>query len=220
MENVLVFAPHPDDDVIGCGGSIAKHIHQGDGVAIVYMTSGEAGSLEYPAPKLRRLREIEARNSSVLLGVTDLTFLRHPDGYLEYTRTALDAVVSLIRCKQPTRIYIPHNHDSIPDHKVTHHLVMEASRRAGGPWFRQCGTESWKVRTVLGYEVSTPLVSVGYSQDISAYLPKKLEALRLHRSQLDSIPYDQAIQALNRYRGIMTGQGKYCECFQLLRALI
>jgi hypothetical protein len=97
---------------------------------------------------------------------------------------------------------------------------MEASRRAGGPWFRQCGTESWKVRTVLGYEVSTPLVSVGYSQDISAYLPKKLEALRLLRSQLDSIPYDQAIQALNRYRGIMTGQGKYCECFQLLRALI
>ncbi|MCX5780694.1 MAG: PIG-L family deacetylase [Firmicutes bacterium] len=220
MENVLVFAPHPDDDIIGCGGSVAHHINRGDQVAVVYMTSGEAGSLKYEPAKLVSVREMEAQNAAAVLGVFDLTYLRYPDGYLEYNQSYLDAVVTLIREKKPTWVYIPHQLDAIPDHQITHRIVREACRRAAGPWYPQCGREPWQVNTILGYEVWTPLTEVGFSLDISAFIALKLEALRLHRSQTESISYDQAVQGLNRYRGVMTGRGDYCECFQVLQAQI
>src|SRR5665647_2323521 len=218
MENVLVFAPHPDDDIIGCGGSLAHHVRRGDQVAIVYMTSGEAGSLKHEPAELAAIRENEAVQAAACLGVTDLTFLRCRDGYLEYNQSNLEALVILIRAKKPTRVFLPHHLDAIPDHQITHQLGREACRRAAGPWYPRCGNEPWQVNTILGYEVWTPLTEVGFSLDISAFISLKLEALQLHRSQTESIPYDQAVQGLNRYRGVMTGRGDYCECFQVLQA--
>lgn len=220
METILVFAPHPDDDIIGCGGSMAHHIHRGDQVAVVYMTSGEAGSLKYEPEELTSLRQTEAIHATAVLGVTDLTFLHYPDGYLEYNPSNLDTVVTLIREKKPTWVYIPHQQDAIPDHQITHRLVKEGCRRAAGPWHPKCGVEPWRVNTLLGYEVWTPLTEVGFSQDISPFISIKLQALQLHRSQIETIHYDQAILGLNRYRGIMTGRGDYCECFQVLQAQI
>ncbi|NMC28016.1 MAG: PIG-L family deacetylase [Syntrophomonadaceae bacterium] len=218
MEKVMVFAPHPDDDMIGCGGSMAHHVRQGDQVSIVYMTSGEAGSIDCQPGVLAACREDEAMRAAAGLQIEDLIFLRYPDGGLEFTPKHLDALVSIIRTRQPDRIYLPHSGDSVSDHEATHRLVMEAIRRAAGPWHPQCGPAPWRVATILGYEVWTPLGTIGSVQDISPYISLKLQALQAHRSQLRSLPYDQAIAGLNRYRGIMTGQGDYCECFQLIRA--
>lgn len=213
----MVFAPHPDDDIIGCGGSIARHTERGDQVAIVYLTSGEAGSLLCPPSELAALREDEARQAAGWLGVESLYYLRYPDGYLEYGKAALDDIVLLIRQFRPGRVYLPHSGDAVPDHQVTYRLVTEGIRRAGGPWFQQSGLQPWQVDTVLGYEIWTPLAAVGHITNIGAYIDRKLEALRLHRTQLEAIPYDEAVAGLNRYRGIMTGGGRYCECFQLIR---
>lgn len=214
---IMVFAPHPDDDIIGCGGSIARHTHNGDQVAIVYLTSGEAGSLRYRTSELAALREDEAHQAAGSLGAGPLFFLRYPDGYLEYSQAGLDDIVSLIRQFRPARVYLPHSGEAVPDHQITYLLVTEAIRRASGPWFQQGGLQPWRVPTVLGYEVWTPLATVGYSQDISDYITLKLEALRMHRTQLESIAYDEAVEGLNRYRGVMTGEGDYSECFQLIR---
>ncbi len=220
MESILVFAPHPDDDVIGCGGSIAKQVMAGNQVSIIYMTSGEAGSLATRADQLIRIREGEARSAAAHLGVTDLTFLRNPDGYLEYSPENLNSIVTIIRTKKPARIYVPHSADNVPDHLVTHRLVVEGARRAAGPWFQELGAPPWGVKHILGYEIWTPLQAVAHSEDISDFMPQKLESLQMHKSQLEHIRYDQAIQGLNRYRGIMTGKGDYCECFQLIQTQI
>jgi LmbE family N-acetylglucosaminyl deacetylase len=220
MESILVFAPHPDDDIIGCGGSIAKHIQQGNQISIIYMTSGEAGSLEYKPKELLQIREEEARNAAALLGVTDLIFFRNPDGYLEYTPENLIRILAIIRSKKPTMVYVPHSTDAVPDHLITHQLAVEGCRRAAGPWFQECGEQPWGVKHILGYEVWTPLQKLAHSEDISDFISLKLEALQNHKSQIKHIPYDQAIQGLNRYRGIMTGKGNYCECFQLIQTQI
>ncbi|MFA7078484.1 MAG: PIG-L deacetylase family protein [Syntrophomonas sp.] len=220
METVMVFAPHPDDDIIGCGGSIARHVQQGKPVSIVYMSSGEAGSLQHKSEDLARLREGEATAAAHSLGVTDLTFLHFPDGYLEFNKESLGCIVTLLRAKKPSLIYLPHSQDAVPDHQITNRLVLEGCRRAAGPWFPEYGKEVWQIKTVFGYEIWTPLQSVGYSENISSFMSDKLAALRMHKSQIDGIAYDQAIQGLNRYRGIMTGKGDYCECFQLIQAQI
>lgn len=215
--NVLVFAPHPDDDIIGCGGSIARHIQKGNHVAVVYMTSGEAGNLEYLPEDLARIREVEAAEAARSLGVTALIFLRNPDGYLQYDQDNLSRIATLIRTKKPNLVYLPHSHDAVPDHQVTHSLVVEGCRRAAGPWFPEYGPQPWQPETLLGYEVWTPLQSVGHSEDISDLIDPKLEALQMHRTQTKYIKYDDAIQGLNRYRGIMTRKGDYCECFQIIQ---
>ncbi|MDD4802398.1 MAG: PIG-L family deacetylase [Syntrophomonas sp.] len=220
MESILVFAPHPDDDIIGCGGSIAKHIQQGNTVAIVYMTSGEAGSLQYSPEQLAQIREEEARRAAGSLGVTAITFLGNLDGYLEYNKENLDRIVTIIRSQKPTLVYMPHSHDSVPDHLATHRLTVEGCRRAAGPWFQECGGRPWAVKNILGYEIWTPLQTIAHCEDISDFIQLKLDALQMHKSQLEHIRYDEAIQGLNRYRGIMTGKGNYCECFQLIKAQI
>ncbi|MGE5544700.1 MAG: PIG-L deacetylase family protein, partial [Bacillota bacterium] len=82
--------------------------------------------------------------------------------------------------------------------------------------FQECKGEPWKVAMALAYEIWTPLQQYTRVVDITSHMEKKLAAINLHQSQLLDIRYDQAIQGLNRYRGITTGEGDYCECFQIL----
>jgi len=71
---------------------------------------------------------------------------------------------------------------------------------------------------MLTYEVWTPLSQYNLAVDISDFMQIKLAALREHKSQLAAIAYDEAVQGLNRYRGVTSGAGQYCECFQLIKA--
>jgi N-acetylglucosamine malate deacetylase 1 len=214
--NVLVFAPHPDDDLIGCGGSMIRHRQAGHVVTVAYMTSGDAGSLNCGKAELAGLREQEAREATGLLGIQDLIFLKNADGYLAYDRDNLIRLTDLVRGKKPQVVYIPHGRERHPDHRATHELAVEAVRRARGPWFQECAGQPWAVETLLCYEVGTPLQEISYVEDITAVMPLKIKALRQHRSQLRDIAYEEAAQCLNRYRGITTGRGQYCECFQVL----
>jgi len=215
---VLVVAPHPDDDVIGCGGSMIHHIRKGHSVTVVYMTSGEAGSLVHSKEELREIREAEARDAASVMGVSDLIFLRNADGSLAAKSESLTLLVRMIREKRPVLIYFPHADEGCRDHRITHEICREAVQRASGPWFQECPGKPWLVEGVLCYEVWTPFREASFIEDISDCMELKLEALRRHRSQLASIPYDDAVQGLNRYRGVMSGRGDYCECFKILSA--
>ncbi len=215
---VLVVAPHPDDDVIGCGGSLIRHVREGHAVTAVYMTSGEAGSLAHSKEELRRIREEETREASVVMGFDDLIFFGNEDGYLVESPENLIRMVRLIRRIRPEIIYFPHAGEGCRDHRVTHAICAEAVQRARGPWFQECSGEPWSIDTVLCYEIWTPLAEVSCAEEITAVIDLKLEALRRHRSQMAAIPYDEAVKGLNRYRGAMTGRGTYCECFQILSA--
>lgn len=216
-KRVLVCAPHPDDEIIGPGGSIAKHKKNGNEVSIVYMTSGDAGSLQYTKQELAEIREQEAKAGAQIIGAGATYFLRNPDGYLTYDQKNLIDLINLIREIKPDIVYIPHKNDAHKDHMVTYEIVSEAIKRASGNCFQECTGSPWTVETVLCYEVWTPLSEVTYTEDISACMAQKLEALRQHVSQVQDFKYDDAVEGLNRYRGTMTGIGKYGECFQVLK---
>lgn len=221
-KKILVFSPHPDDDIIGCGGSIAKHKKNGHDISIAYMTSGDSGSLEYSKKELVKLREKEASKAAEILGVTKLHFLRNSDGYLTHDQKNLIQLISLIRKEQPDIVYIPHHADAHSDHIITHELVVEAVKRAGWSCFQECPGKPWNVQTILCYEVWTPLQEVSYSEDISEFMELKLKALRQHASQLSRTKFDDAIQGLNRYRSVInlnsTKQSvMYAEAFQIIK---
>jgi LmbE family N-acetylglucosaminyl deacetylase len=212
-KRVLVFAAHPDDDLIGCGGSLAKHVKSGNRVSVCYLTSGEGGGLEHSKKELAKMREDEAKKAAKIIGFTDVIFLRNRDGYLEYDVAILKQLVDLIRNRQPHVVYVHHHMDAHEDHKVISQIVNEAIGRAGGPIFQEYKGEPWPVETVLAYEVWTPLSEFNYVEDISEFVSIKTAALRKHQSQIKIIRYDEATEGLSRYRGAMTGKGKYCEVF-------
>ncbi len=210
--NILVFSPHPDDDVIGCGGSIAKHIKSGHNVTAVYMTSGTACPSRYSPEELGIVREKEATDAADILGVQNLIFLRYPDGGLAYSPEVIAMLEGLIKQTKPDKIYIPHKNDSHKDHKMTYQLVCQALAS-----ILQKSLEEWKQPIVLCYEVWTPLQYVSHKENITDYMPLKIAALQKHASQIELVRFDKAVKALNRYRGIMKECGRYCECFELLK---
>jgi LmbE family N-acetylglucosaminyl deacetylase len=110
--NVLVLAPHPDDEVIGCGGAVIKHILKGDKVSVLFITSGEAGNREENPENLMRVRESEAQQASEILGMTEVDFLHQPDGYLAYNSELLNLLTAKIRAASPDIVYLPHSADA------------------------------------------------------------------------------------------------------------
>lgn len=219
-KRILVFAAHPDDDLIGCGGSLAKRIEHGDEVSVCFMTSGDAGSLEYTKRQLSKIRESEAKKAAKIMGYKKVFFLRNPDGYLEYSKKNIVSVINIIRKERPNVVYVHHENDDHMDHKTTYKIVNECIRRARGQCFQECKGSPWSVEIILSYEVWTPLSEFNYAEDVSRFIDKKIRALEEHRSQIKLVSYDEAAKSLARYRGIMSGCGKYCEVFKILKSRI
>jgi N-acetylglucosamine malate deacetylase 1 len=206
--HVLVLAPHPDDEAIGCGGSVCLHVAKGDTVSVLFLTSGELGLKQLSRENAWKIREAEARKSCAILGITHTEFLRGPDWMI--TDAAKDFAPLLARtlCSTPPGlIYLPHPSDGHPDHQACLPLLRAALAKSVviAPELR-------------GYEVWTPLSQHDVVQDISAVMPRKLRALRAHRSQLHEFDYVRAVKGLNGYRGVLAARCAYAEVFQTLSA--
>ncbi len=128
----IVFAPHPDDETLACGGTILQKTRAGAAVQIVYLTDGSSAYPGLIDPQhLAEIREQEALLAAEVLGVPgqNVTFLRFPDGELAAnTETAIVQVGELLLKHQPDEIFIPHHQepDDIPDHGATNRIVKAA----------------------------------------------------------------------------------------------
>lgn len=222
-QRALFIAPHPDDEVLGCGGTIAKLTAAACEVQIAYLTSGEQGSRDIPEAALGVLREREARAATSVLGVDpeSLTFLRIGDGRISpYDPGQADAVIRLLRQVRPTLLYLPHAEDGSFDHQAAHQVVIRAADMAGSGNFPHLGQAHW-VPTVLGYEVWTPITRPGYLEDIGDFTAAKLAALGCYASQASkgcaqAAHVGPAGLALSAFRGAVT-TGGHREAFSVLR---
>jgi LmbE family N-acetylglucosaminyl deacetylase len=204
--NVLIIAPHPDDEAIGCGGTICHHVQQGDAVSAVFLTSGELGLKQLSRETAWKIREREAQRSTQVLGIHAVTFLRQPDWMLgDHLPAAASALRAVLEERRPALIYLPHPDDAHPDHQACLPLVKRALKRTAlGPV------------ELRGYEVWTPMANYDRAQDISAFMARKLRALRCHRSQLAEFDYVHAVRGLNSYRGALAAKSRFAEVFQRL----
>lgn len=203
--NVLVIAPHPDDESIGPGGTIARHVASGDGVYILVLTSGERGfpSHDSTADHARRsLREAECAEASRRLGASLLPFARLPDGALSASSTvAAHALADALAALRPERVYLPHEADEHEDHRAVASILRAAVQRSGFvPW-------------ALGYEVWSPMPWFDQVEDISDVLDRKLHAIAAYPSQLAQFAYDRAARGLAMYRGAIAARCEAAEVF-------
>jgi N-acetylglucosamine malate deacetylase 1 len=204
MSRILVLAPHPDDESVGCGGMLLKHSEQGDEIHVVFLTSGEKGGHGRSEAETIRLREEEARKASRLLKVRKIEFWHLPDGALRPTLPAQERLRRKLKAFRPHRIYVTHENEMHADHRGAAHLLRRALLGGGQ-----------KDPEVLGYEVWTPIQELSEIVDVSPFMERKLRAVRSYRSQCAVVGFAEAVRGLNRYRGELHSWpgGDYAECF-------
>jgi len=206
--NILVIAPHPDDETIGCGGALCLHAARGDRVTVVFLTSGELGLKGRAPEKAWQIRESEARAAGRILGVARLEFFRLPDWTVgDHVKSGARLLLPILKAERPEMIYLPHPRDWHPDHQAALPLLRAAWRGVRRPAVE-----------LRAYEVWTPLPDFDRVEDISRVMPRKLRALRAHRSQLGEFDYERAVRGLNQFRGALAGKCSCAEVFQTINA--
>lgn len=221
MASVLVVAPHPDDEVLGCGGTIRRMVVQGEAVTVAIVTKGTP---LYPAAQVRKVRA-EARKASERLGVGKLLFLDLPVTTLHLIpEHELNPVFSkLVETTRPDVVLLPFPGDRHEDHRQVFDAMMVAMRPDG---------RRHRVGRIACYETvsethwAAPGVEAVFEPnwyvDITGTLPDKLAAMREYESQLaEGIPARsiEAIESLARFRGSVVGRGA-AEGFWIARDLV
>jgi LmbE family N-acetylglucosaminyl deacetylase len=200
-ERLLVLAPHPDDEVIACGGLVAQHIREGRSVRIVVATDGaEAGDAA--------VREEESRRALAILGGAEVEFLRFPDRQLG--SAVAEHLHRVLHEFRPDLILAPSPIEIHPDHLALATAFCELIQRD------ETLFADLAVATVAFYEVGQPL-RPNAIVDITDVADAKYEAIAAHASQTATRDYVAYARGLNAYRAMtMPGDVKFAEGYYVV----
>jgi LmbE family N-acetylglucosaminyl deacetylase len=208
---VLVLAPHMDDEILGCGGALRKHLLSGARVTVVYMTDGRKGgdpdfyrcgltqeAIENFESALVVQRKEEAQRAAEIVGIQKQIFLDHCDGRLKVSRQTVNQLQAILQAEKPTVIYLPSILDTHPDHRATNRIFYASTKNFScanvpAPIYRE-------------YEVWTPVLS-NRIIDISDVVEIKHKAIQQFGSQIAQTNYLRTQLALNAYRSLYCSQG-------------
>lgn len=227
-DSVLVVAAHPDDEVLGCGGSIVRHVEAGDRVRVLIVAEGVTSrqlqrDRDQVTPELSVLAHAAEKAGSIL-GVESVELLDLPDNRLD-SLDRLDLIKTIekrIDSYHPQVVYVHHAGDVNVDHRRLHEAVVTASRPMPGQ----------SVRRLLSFEVASssewqpPASGLQFLPncfvDISNQWHRKREALLAYASEMRPWPHSRSLKALEhhaRWRGAQVGV-EAAEAFCLLRQVM
>ena len=225
MKKVLVVAAHPDDEMLGCGGTIIEHLKRGDRVGIMIAAEGITSRDEKRNYEKRKKEVLElskiSKKIAKNLKLSFIDFLSFPDNRLD-SLDLLDIVkkieIRLLNFK-PRLVYTHHSNDLNVDHNIVNRAVLTACR----PYPKQT------VKKILTFEIpsstnwndlsrASPFLP-NYYQEITNSLEKKLKLLKMYKGEIREWPHARSIRAIESlavYRGSSVGL-KAAEAFQLVR---
>ena len=204
--NVLVLAPHPDDETFGCGGTIRMLTEGGVAVDVAFLTRGEQGveegvaATEETRRRMAETRTREAQAACQILGVQSVHFLNGHDTCLGDEPQLARAIARLLDACDYQRVFCPWPHDSHDDHRATFALLRSAvaqSRTSATFWL---------------YEIWKPLPANTFVP-IDRTWEAKQQAIEQYRSQLDQLNYREGFLGLAAYRSLFCPSSRYAEAF-------
>jgi LmbE family N-acetylglucosaminyl deacetylase len=203
-ERVVVLAPHMDDEVIGCGGALARHVACGAEVTIVFLTDGRrGGGPDHPDPEdLVATRKREAQLALRELGIAKTVYLDGEDGRLAASAGLHQRLRAVLEDVRPEIVYLPFFLEEHPDHRAASSILAAAVH--GTALSFRCNA----------YEVWTPLFPNCLVR-IDATIDAKRRALGHYQSQLGEADYLHTALGLNAYRSsaLLDGGCRYAEAF-------
>lgn len=222
MRKILVIAPHADDEILGCGATMAKACAKGDDVYVLICTNASVGAPElFSADIIKQIRT-EAIEAHSVLGVKETFFLEFPAPVLDqYPRYKMSNEISAIIKKTGVdTVYIPHRGDCHKDHAIIHECAMVACRPLASCTVKNVFAYETLSETEWGEPIAAEFfVPVKYNTFFVEEFQKKLDAMSCFKSQLYSFPASrslEAIEALAKYRGC-TVSAERAEAFEVMR---
>ena len=220
MKTVLVIAPHPDDEVLGVGGTILRHLAGGDAVHVVICTRGEEE--RFGKEQVERVQK-EARDAHAFMGVSKSHFLDLPAARLDtIPGSEVNAAVGeVFEAVGPDVLYIPHVGDVHRDHQIIFRAAMVCCGPIGDHFPKRILAYETVSETDWYAAPMTPAFSPNVYIDITAHVEKKLQACGIYASQVRSAPDQRSIEAL-RALAVTRGHAmgfEYAEAFVLVREL-
>ncbi len=218
MRTVLGVAPHPDDETLGCGGTLLRH--RDDGCALHWLIATQASAGEGVSQAWVEQRERTIERVAEAYGMAEVHRLGAPATRLDAVPLAdlVGATSEVFSKVAPHVVYLPHPGDAHSDHRRAFEMCA-----SGGKWFRQASVEEIYAyetlsETRFGLDDRQPFRPTAYV-DVSMWLERKLEILREYSTELAAFPFprsEESTEALARVRGAESGF-EAAEAFQLLR---
>ena len=230
---ILIIVAHPDDEILGMGGTILNHTKKGDDVTIVYLTTGIASrrSSNYnnsPSYKLsknesmkikKQILELQndAKNSSKILGVKKTIFFDYPDNELDTVPLLkiIKTIEEIVSSIMPDRIYTSHFADLNVDHRTVFEAILTACRPTGLP-----------VKEIICFEILSSTewtfsydFKPNYFINIEKELASKIKAMKIYKNEIRKFPHPRSIENIKisaKRWGTVCGFNA-AEAFQIIR---
>ena len=215
MKNILFISPHPDDETLGCGGTIFHHHKKKDNIFLLIITnlSSELGwtkkTIETRAKEINKIKKF--------YGFKKVFNLNFPTKFLDAVPITkiIEEISKIIKKSNSEIIYIPSKDDSRTDHQIVSKACLSSIK-----WFRNPS-----VKKVMGYEVISE-TNFNFAQnnfkpnifiDITPFMKQKILAMKIYKSEIKKHPFprsEEAIRSLAILRGSQSGK-RFAEAFQL-----
>lgn len=224
--NVLVVAAHPDDEVLGCGGTIARLASEGHRVSIAILGEGVTGrhnQRDEAEPKALAALHADAKRAGEILGAACVEVLDLPDNRFD-TVPLLDInkrVEKLIGAHKPEAVYTHHPGDLNLDHVITHRAVLTATRPMAGTCVKSVYAFEIASSTEWAFAATGSAFAPNVFVDIEKFIDAKCHAMASYESEARDFPHPRSEQALRAQatRWGATCGGVAAEAFQLVRAV-
>ena len=208
-KSILVLAPHPDDEIIGMGGTLSMHIENQSEVTVLYLTDGrhDCPWLEIPEAEMINIRRMEAEEIGKKYCINQI-FWEKEDTCLINDSETVSAMIEILHRIRPKIIYLPALLDNHRDHYFTNLILLDALK-----------SSSLTKMTVIGYEVWNNVQFPNYVIDISSCFKTKIEMLNHYATPLKGIDYIKSSKyrnALNYYMYVNSRIDGYAEAFYCL----
>lgn len=221
-KRVLVVAAHSDDEALGCGGTIARHVADKDTVHVIFLTNGVGArgikAVDHHISKRRQAAE----RALAILGVTSFSHFDFPDNSLDKL-VLLDVIKTIepvINDFKPDTIYTHFAHDLNIDHRICHQAVLTAARPQPNHTVR--AIYEFEVPSSTEWSFSDVTFHPQHFVDISHYFATKLLAVSEYAEELRPAPHprsDVSLEALARWRGATVGCAM-AEAFRVVRQIV
>lgn len=227
MANILVVAAHPDDEVLGCGGAIARHAELGDSVHVLILAEGvtsraQERDREGATQDLHHLAR-DAKAAHRVLGSASLQLEDFPDNRMDAVDllTIVKRIEAAVSLHRPTTVYTHHSGDVNIDHRRIHEAVVAACRSTPGQtvsellFFEVASSTEWQPPGSAAPFLPNVFIN------IAPVLEKKLAALACYASEMRDFPHPRsvpAVAALAQWRGATAGL-QAAEAFMLGRQI-
>lgn len=224
-KKILVIAAHPDDEVLGCGGTTAK-LSDANDVQIAILGEGATSRVSQPAQADRDMvdnLQTDARNAAKMLEVKKVSFEGLPDNRFDELPLldVIKRVERLVDELAPEIIYTHHPGDLNIDHQITFRAVLTATRPMPGCTIREIYAFEVPSSSEWSFQRVGPAFQPNVFVDISSTIDRKIEALECYRGEVRPFPHPrspEALRAIGRRWGSVVGR-EYAEAFELIRSV-